>query len=103
MHLSEESQKTSTVKGIWQATISATLTKFIIALTFIIPVLFFSLSTAIIVSIIWGMLLLVIFSYYIAKNRDDNPFYVILEHLVIAIIVIIATYFVGSWIAVKFG
>jgi VIT1/CCC1 family predicted Fe2+/Mn2+ transporter len=103
MHLSEESQKSSTKKGIWQATFSATFTKFIIALTFLIPIFVFSLSSAIIASIIWGMLLLLVFSYFIAKNRNDNPLWVILEHLVIAIIVIIVSYFVGQWIGERFN
>lgn len=103
MHLSEESQKSSTEKDIWQATFSATFTKFIIALTFLIPIFVFSLSTAIIISIIWGMLLLIIFSYYIAKNRNDNPFWVILEHLIIALIVIILTYYIGNWISKEFN
>ncbi len=103
MHLSEESQKQSSEKSIWEATISTILTKLIFAMSFIIPVILLQLSTAIIVSIIWGFLLLSIFSYYIAKNRGDNSIKVILEHLVIAIIVIIATYFVGNWISTKFG
>ena len=99
MHLSEESQKNTTSKNIWQATFSTVITKFIVALTFIIPVLMFSLPTAIIISIFWGLILLIIFSYYIAKNKNDRPVNVICEHIFIAVLVITVTYFIGIWIS----
>lgn len=99
MHLSEESQKNTTSKNIWQATFSTVITKFIVALTFIIPVLIFSLPTAIIISIFWGLILLIIFSYYIAKNKNDRPVNVICEHIFIAVLVITVTYFIGIWIS----
>ncbi len=99
MHLSEESQTTSTVKTIWQATFSAVITKFIIAITFIIPVLLFDLNTAIIISIIWGITLITIFSYYMALNKKDRPLNVISEHIGITIIVIVLTYYIGNWIS----
>lgn len=99
MHLSEESQASSTQKGIWQTTFSTIFTKFIIALSFIIPIIAFELSTAILISIFWGMLLLIIFSYYIAKNKNENPIHVIIEHIFIATVVILLTYYIGIWIS----
>lgn len=98
IHISEESENKHTEKEIWESTISTFLTKFIFALTFLIPILLFQLSTAIIVSIIWGMSLLSIFSFYIAREQKVRPCKVIIEHLVIAIIVIIITCYVGAWV-----
>lgn len=99
MHVSEESENKHSTKEIWESTISTFLFKFIFALSFIIPILFLQLSTAIIVCIIWGFGLIAIFSYFMAKQQNRKPYRVISEHLIIATIVIIITQYVGSWIA----
>jgi len=99
IHISEEAKKASTAKQVWGATIATFLTKFIFALTFVIPVLIFSLSTAITVSLVWGLSILTILSYIIAKNQDEAPWKIIGEHLAIAIIVIAITKHVGAWIS----
>jgi len=98
IHISEETEKKHNNKEIWKATLSTFSSKFIFALTFIIPILLFSLQTAIIVSVIWGFLLLSLFSYYIAKDRKVPPYKIILEHLLIAAFVVIITHLVGDFI-----
>jgi len=102
IHISEESENRHTTKEIWLSTISTLLSKFVFAMSFIIPVLLFHLTVAIIVSIVWGLSLLGIFSFYIAKEQQANPWKVIMEHLLIAVIVILATHFIGDWIGVRF-
>lgn len=100
IHISEESEgKENTQKNIWRSTFSTVLFKFLFALTFAIPILLFSLQTAIIISIIWGLFLLSTFSCYIAKKRKESCLNAIFEHCLIAILVIIATYFIGNWIS----
>ena len=99
IHVSEEFEDKHSTKEIWESTVSTFLSKFVFALTFIIPVLFLQLSTAIIVCIIWGLSLITIFSYYMAKQQNVKPCRVILEHLIIAIIVIVITHYIGNWIA----
>ncbi|MFH1451786.1 MAG: hypothetical protein ABIF88_01280 [archaeon] len=98
IHMAEESSKKPN-KQIWEATISTFFFKFIFALTFVIPILLFQLSTAIIVSIVWGLLLIATFSYTIAKDQKTNPSSVIFEHVLITVIVIIATNYIGSLIS----
>ncbi len=99
IHISEESECKHSTKEIWESTISTFSSKFVFALTFIIPVLFLQLSTAIIVCVIWGLSLIAVFSYYIAKQQNVKPYKTILEHSIIAIIVIVVTYHIGEWIA----
>ena len=99
IHVSEESENRHTTKEIWESTICTFATKFIFASTFVIPILLFELTTAIIVSIVWGLSLLGVFSFYIAKGQRANPWRVITEHLLIALVVIITTHYVGDWIA----
>ena len=100
MHIAEESEGKNTTRQVWEATISTFLSKFVFALTFIIPVLLFDLNTAIIASIIWGLSLIILISYYVAGQQKTNPLHVILEHLIITIFVIIITHSVGTWVAV---
>lgn len=100
IHISEESESRHSPKEIWESTISTFLSKFIVALTFIIPVLLFQLSTAIIVGIIWGLSLIAIFSLYIARRQRVKSYRAVIEHLLIAILVIIACHYVGDWIGV---
>jgi len=100
IHMSEESgSKETTEKQVWESTLSTVFFKFLFALTFAIPVLLFTLQIAVIIGVIWGFILLIIFSLYIAKHRKEKPSHVILEHLIIAILVVIITYFLGNWIA----
>lgn len=103
IHISKESEKGTTKKEIWTATFSSFTAKLIIALTFIIPVLLFRLNLAILISIIWGLLIVSILSYRIAKARKYNPLKVIGEHLVIAIIVIFLSKSIGTFAATFFG
>ena len=97
IHISEEAQGKS-AKQIWTSTISTWVAKFVFAMTFLIPVLLLELQTAIYVSIIWGLLLLGVYSYYLAKQEKIAPYRVIGEHLGIAIIVILITNFIGEWV-----
>ena len=102
IHISEESENKHTTKEIWESTIATFVSKFAFALTFVIPVLLFPLTTAIYVSIVWGFTLLGLFSFYIAKEQGVKPWKVVIEHLVIALAVIIITHYVGDWIAGTF-
>lgn len=96
MHVSEESDKKNSKKEIWEATFSTLFSKFIFALSFVVPILLFSLGIAVVVGIIWGVFLMTTISYLIGKRNGDVPYKVILEHLVITIFVIAITYYVGK-------
>jgi len=101
IHLSEES-KGRCMKSVWESTISTVLSKFLFTLLFIIPCLLFSLQVAIIVNIMFGMVLLAVFSFYIARTQNLEPWKVILEHVGIATCVLTSTYFLGIWISGMF-
>jgi len=101
--MSEESDKKKTHKQVWESTFAAFFAKFIIALTFVVPVLLFELFTAVIVAVVWGFLLLVILNYYLARKNKHSTWKMIFEHLLIAIVVIIITHFVGRWVGTMFS
>lgn len=97
IHISEESENHHSPKEIWASTLSTFIFKFLIAITFTIPVILYDLNTAIIISIIWGLSILSALSYKLAKAQKANPWKVITEHLLIAVIVIILTHYTGNW------
>ncbi|KPJ72816.1 hypothetical protein AMJ52_05120 [candidate division TA06 bacterium DG_78] len=99
IHFSEESENKHSFKEIWESTVATFLSKFIFALTFVIPILLFELSTAIILCITWGVTLTMIFSIYLAKSQNKKIIQTVVEHLVLIIVVVIITHFVGDWVA----
>jgi vacuolar iron transporter family protein len=103
IHISEEAENEHTNKEIWESTITTFLTKFIFTLSFVPAIVLWPLNTAVIVNIVWGLSLITIASIIMAKNQKENWLKVVLEHLFIAILVIIATNFLGSFIARHFS
>lgn len=103
IHMSEESKGSMPHKEIWEATIATFLAKFLFACTFIVPILLFELNTAVIVNVAWGLSLLTLFNYYLAKQEKASSLSMISEHLLIAIVVIVLTHFSGQWIAATFN
>ncbi len=98
IHISEEAENVHTPAQIWMATLATFLAKFLFAMTFLVPVILFSLFTAVLVSICWGMSILTILSYIIAKAQNEPPWKIIGEHLVIGTLVILLTHWTGNWI-----
>jgi VIT1/CCC1 family predicted Fe2+/Mn2+ transporter len=102
IHISEESENKHSTREVWESTLSTFFFKFLVASSFILPLILIDLQTAIYVSIIWGLFLLSILSYYICVGNKSRKLFVILEHIIIAIIVIIITYYVGYLINITF-
>jgi VIT1/CCC1 family predicted Fe2+/Mn2+ transporter len=99
MHISEEAECKHTRREIWESTLTTFSAKLVFASFFIIPFLFFALSAAILISIAWGISLIIVFSYYLAKSQGLKPRNAIFEHVLIAIFVIFATHYIGDWVA----
>jgi len=95
IHISEESENIHTPKEIWESTLYTFLSKFIFGITFVIPVIIFELQSAIIIAGIWGISLLAIFSFYIARNEKTPAWKVIGEHILVASVVIFLTHYAG--------
>jgi VIT1/CCC1 family predicted Fe2+/Mn2+ transporter len=103
IHVSQESGKDHEGKNVWEATVATFLTKLLFALTFVLPVLLFDLFSAILISVVWGLLVISVFSYFIGKYTKFSPWFVVFEHLTIALLVVVITHFVGDWIGQTFG
>ncbi|MDD3085324.1 MAG: hypothetical protein PHU32_05560 [Candidatus ainarchaeum sp.] len=98
IHISTESEGNYTNKEVWQATVATFLSKFIFALTFLIPYLFLNLNLAFWIDIIWGGFILVFVSYRLAKQQNLKPQGIIFEHLFISVVVLFLGYYIGKMI-----
>ncbi|OGC33983.1 hypothetical protein A2311_05660 [candidate division WOR-1 bacterium RIFOXYB2_FULL_48_7] len=103
IHISEEAEEKHSTAEIWTSTLMTFFTKFFFALTFLVAIVCFELSLAVIINIVYGLTLLGIFSYYIGRGGKTNPWMVVYEHVLIALVVIFVTNFVGGWISQIFG
>ncbi len=103
IHISEESQNTHSDRSIWESTVATFVAKFFFALTFLPPIFLATLPNAVWISIAWGLSVLTLISYWMAKDERKNPFHVIGEHVGIAVVVIFITHYVGDWVGATFG
>lgn len=98
IHISEEAENEHTTHELWQSALFTFISKFYVALSFIIPLQLFELYTAILVSVVWGVLLISVFSYVMAKSQKQNPAKVIAEHVIIMLAVITLAHYIGDFI-----
>ena len=103
IHLAEEADPETSHQHVWQATIATFVTKFVFALSFSVPLLLLPLGPAVIASIAWGILVIVVLSYFLARSQDESPLFIILEHVGIAIAVVVISHLIGVWVAATFG
>jgi len=99
IHVSEESEDVHTAEQIWVATIATFLAKFLFALTFLVPIFLLPLSSAILVSLLWGLAALTGLSYAMAKAQGKAPWKIVGEHVLIAVVVVAITHWVGDWVS----
>jgi len=76
--------------------------RLLISLTFIAIVLGFTAAQAGPVAVAWGLFLLMALSYRLSRLNRQKPLAEIARHLVVAVCVIIASHFVGLWLANHF-
>ena len=103
IHLAEEADPNTDHGHVWAATIMTFVTKFVFSISFAVPLLLLPLTTAVLVSVVCGLLVIVILSYFLARSQDESPLYIIGEHLGIAILVIVFSHYIGVWVAATFG
>ena len=103
IHLAEEADPETNHEHVWQATITTFLAKFVFALSFAVPLLLLPLGPAVIASICWGMLVIIVLSYLLARSQNQSPWLIIMEHTGIAMLVVVLSHFIGVWVANTFG
>jgi len=103
IHISEEAEGEHATREIWEATLFTFSSKFVFSLTFVPLIVFLEISTAILASVVWGLFLIVIISFYTAKLQNKNVHRTIAEHLLVTILVIFIAHYLGDLIYGFFG
>lgn len=103
IHLAEEADPDTDHHHVWSATITTFVTKFVFSISFAIPLLLLPLGPAVIASVVWGLLVIIVLSYFLATSQGEPPLYIIAEHLGIAILVLVFSHYIGVWVAATFG
>ncbi|MCX6788876.1 MAG: hypothetical protein WCO21_02175 [bacterium] len=102
IHIYQEAE-TSSTRDVWFATGTNFLARLAVSLGFITIVFLLPLDIAVYVSALYGLVVLAIFSYVIGKIRNVHPIYSAVEHVVIAIIVIFVSNYLGNFISGGFS
>ena len=103
IHLAEEAEPSATAQHIWAATVSTFLNKFVFAISFAVPLLLLPLDRAVLVSVVWGMVVITVLSYFIARAQKAAVLAIVAEHLGIAVLVLLLSHFIGVWVAQTFA
>ncbi|MFB0514719.1 MAG: hypothetical protein ACETVQ_03985 [Candidatus Bathyarchaeia archaeon] len=103
IHISEEAEGEHATKEIWEATLFTFSSKLAFSLTFVPLIIFLEISTAIPASVVLGLFLIVIISFYTAKLQNKNINRTIAEHLLVTILVIFLAHYLGDLIYGFFG
>ena len=98
IHLAQEADPDSTHDHVWAATIWTFVTKLVVALTFALPIIYLPLELAVAVSVGWGLVVITVLSAYLARAQDKAVLPVVTEHVVIAIVVVALSHFIGVWV-----
>ena len=103
IHLAEEADPNTDHAHVWSATVMTFITKFVFSISFAVPLLLLPLTTAVVVTVVWGIFVIVLLSYFLAKSQNESPLYIIGEHVGIAILVLVFSHYIGVWVAATFG
>lgn len=99
IHVSEEAEMEHTTKELWETSFFTLISKLLIPLTFIIPIILLEeLSTAILLSIFWGLFLITVFSFYMARSQKQDVRKMIAEHVLVAALVVVLAHYLGDLI-----
>ncbi len=97
IHIFQEAEKLK-IKEVWLSTLTNFLTRFLVSMFFVLAIAFLPIQQAVVGLIVLGMGLLALISYFVARSQNRNPFIAIIEHIGIAVVVILASHWVGEWI-----
>ena len=103
IHIAQEADPDSTENHVWAATFWTFITKLIVALSFALPLLWLPLQLAVAVAVGWGMLVITLLSALLARMQRVAALPIITEHLVIAIVVVAISHYIGVWVNSAFA
>jgi len=98
IHIYQESQHVR-AKEVKKTTLYNFLARLLVVSILILFILLLPIDLAVILSVVFGLSIIVLLSYFISKHQKDNPYSIVIEHLALTVIVIIASLFLRAFIS----
>ena len=103
VHIAKESEGNFSTVEIWQATLATLFSKMVFTSTFLIPAILLPLPIALLAAVIWGVIILLAQSFFLARSNKSKAWPIIAEHLLIAAVVITSAHYLGQMLAIFLG
>jgi VIT1/CCC1 family predicted Fe2+/Mn2+ transporter len=101
--ISEQAESVHSSMEVWMATGATFMTKFVVASSFLVPVLLLELEDAVWLSVAWGLASVAALSWYIARRQMTSRTVVMAERVGVAVLVVIVSALVGRWVSMTFA
>ncbi|MGZ6426763.1 MAG: hypothetical protein ACXWQ4_15350 [Bdellovibrio sp.] len=102
VHIYQEAEKLEPTAA-FTVTVANFFTRITISLSFVLQIYFLSLKTATITSLCWGLFLLCLLTFLIARQRKVSILTEIVKHLLGTAIVVLLAKGIGLWISSEVG
>lgn len=97
IHIYQESEHLAP-REAFRSTVTNFAARLLVSLTFVLFVLLLPMASAILAVVAWGLCLIVALTTIIARERKANVAVEIAKHVSVALVVILASKAIGSWI-----
>ena len=91
IHVHQESQHSS-AEEVRKVTINNFTVRLIISFVFILFIMTLPIDFAVFLSVIFGIVIITVLSYFISKDQNANPYPGIAQHLALAVVVMVASF-----------
>ena len=102
VHVYQEAEKLES-REAFHSTLANFVTRLLVALSFVVLVVALPRDLLATVTVPWGFLLLALLTFRIARERGARVDKEIAKHVVVAVIVLVISRWLGTWIAGSFG
>jgi len=102
IHIFQESERLDTREN-WLTTLTNFFSRLVVSLVFVAIVYLLPIQLAFLCAVVWGLIVLMVISFMIARSRKKHPAGIIFEHLFLLIIVIFLSTIIGDWTQHHFG
>ena len=97
IHAYQESERLA-ARQAFHSTVTNFLARFLVAGSFVALVVALPLGRVMPAALVWGMGLLGVLTYFVARHRGVPPLIEVAKHLAVAVVVIVASRAIGTWI-----
>lgn len=98
IHIYQESEAVAG-KKIVRTTMNNFISRVLVVAVFIVFIVLFPINVAILLSIVFGLFIIIIISYHISKHQSSNVYLSIFKHILITVAVIIGSFIVRELIS----